>query len=216
MVSKIKNHEVGTYFGTVQYLGDQPRENWTSSGRMSFFKCHCGNEYGARLSSVMCGGSKSCGCTTKKRVHGAYRTRRYYIWSNMKSRCNNENHEHYSYYGGRGITYDESWETFGGFWQDMSEGYNDNLELDRIDPNKNYCKDNCRWVDNSLQAFNKNIQKSNKSGKAGVFFNNKTNKWLAYISKNNIKTHLGSFISYEAACNARDKAEIELYGFNVS
>ena len=216
MVSKLKSHEIGTYFGKVQYLGDQPRDTWTPSGRMSFFKCYCGIEYGARLSSVIAGGSKSCGCLRKEKVHNFYKTRQYYAWSNMKSRCNNENHEHYLYYGGRGITYDDSWETFEGFWQDMSDGYSDELELDRIDPNKNYCKSNCRWVDGSVQSFNTNRQKSNKSGKTGVFFNKKNSKWLAYISKNNIKTHLGSFISYEDACNARDTAEIEFYGFNVS
>jgi len=72
----------------------------------------------------------------------------------MKRRCNNPNNNAYRNYGGRGITYCKEWEKFENFWRDMEEGYDDNLTLDRIDNNGNYCKENCRWVDYKTQMNN--------------------------------------------------------------
>lgn len=66
-------------------------------------------------------------------------------WRNMKSRCRNPNATGYELYGGRGIAYAPHWHTFTGFLQDMGvrpEG----RSLDRIDPDGNYTKENCRWA----------------------------------------------------------------------
>lgn len=83
--------------------------------------------------------------------HGLYKTRLHKIWSNMKSRCNNPNASKYYLYGGKGIKVCEEWiDKENGFinfynWA-MNNGYKDNLTIDRIDSDKNYCSKNCRWA----------------------------------------------------------------------
>lgn len=103
--------------------------------------------------------NKSCGCATFLKAnikHNLSRTRQYKIWGDMIRRCTNKNNKSYYRYGGRGITYTKKWEKFEGFWEDMKEGYRDDLTLDRIDSNGNYCKENCRWADSKTQASNRN------------------------------------------------------------
>jgi hypothetical protein len=84
-----------------------------------------------------------------------YNTRFYKIWSNMKTRCYNENIKEYYRYGGRGITVCDKWQTFGGFFDDMFESYDECLSLDRIDNDGNYCKSNCKWSTKREQANNR-------------------------------------------------------------
>lgn len=88
----------------------------------------------------------------------------YTVWQNMKSRCNNPNNVRYHRYGGKGISYNPSWETFAGFYKDMYGSYDESLQLDRIDNDGNYTKDNCRWVsakENSLNRSQTHLFKYN-------------------------------------------------------
>jgi hypothetical protein len=87
--------------------------------------------------------------------HDLYQTRLYRVWANMKKRCNKPNAYQYHRYGGRGITYDPKWETFSGFYVDMHETYNPNFQLDRIDNDGNYSKENCRWVTPKVNSLNR-------------------------------------------------------------
>lgn len=65
----------------------------------------------------------------------------------MLSRCYNKNNPMYLTYGGNGIEVSKEWlESFENFYRDMEETWSENLEIDRINPYSNYCKDNCRWV----------------------------------------------------------------------
>ena len=84
------------------------------------------------------------------------RPRLYRIWANMRTRCNNRNFPKYADYGGRGISVCEAWKSFGPFkeWA-MSSGYRDDLTLDRIDNDGNYCPENCRWTTQKKQCNNK-------------------------------------------------------------
>ena len=73
----------------------------------------------------------------------------------MKERCNNPKHTAYLRYGGRGITYDPSWNSFEKFLEDMGPKENPKLELERIDNEKNYYKENCCWITHKEQTRNR-------------------------------------------------------------
>ena len=79
----------------------------------------------------------------------------YGSWYALKQRCNNPNNISYKNYGARGITFPEKWATFSGFYEDMKDNYNKGLTIDRIDNNKSYSKDNCRWLSRKQQNNNK-------------------------------------------------------------
>lgn len=80
----------------------------------------------------------------------------YMAWCNMKSRCRNPNSTQYPWYGGRGISYCIEWESFKAFYDDMFPTWVSGLSLDRIDPNEDYYKDNCRWTSKQTQSLNRN------------------------------------------------------------
>lgn len=126
-------------------------------------KCTCGNTKDIEGWKIINKYVKSCGCKEGNYKHGMHGTRIYYIWNAMKQRCSNKKFKDYHIYGGRGITYCNEWETFEGFYDDMGKSYIEHLEkygtkdttLDRIDPDKNYCKENCRWATIEEQNYNK-------------------------------------------------------------
>lgn len=90
-------------------------------------------------------------------IHGKRKTRLYRIWTNIKTRCTNVNDPHFERYGGRGISVCDEWKNdFKAFYDwSMSNGYADNLTIDRIDNNGNYEPLNCRWVTVKEQNQNK-------------------------------------------------------------
>lgn len=94
--------------------------------------------------------------------HGLYKSRLYGIWSNMKTRCFTKSYKLYPDYGGRGITVCDEWKnSFMNFYNwAMSNGYSDDLSIDRIDNNKGYYPDNCRWADKSTQSKNRRSTKN--------------------------------------------------------
>lgn len=79
----------------------------------------------------------------------------YYIWSSMKQRCDESSCESYYTHGARGITYSDEWSLFTNFYSDMGSRPSDKHQIDRIDVNGNYCKENCRWALPQLNAANR-------------------------------------------------------------
>lgn len=178
-------------------------------------QCSCGNRKHINRNHFLSGNIGSCGCLRKEKLteyntsHGKTNTRLYSIWSNMKSRCYNTKVACYKHYGGRGITVDESWHTFEGFMDNLPEGYSCGLELDRIDNEKGYSLDNCRWSTRSEQCVNR--RSLGDDPERGVSYVKRDNLYKANITKDG-KRYQKYFKSREDAIEWRKTKEEELYG----
>lgn len=180
--------------------------------------CSCGTRRCVSINNLKMGRSKSCGCLQKeivseiKNLHDDRENNdlSYQSWVGMKTRCNNPNFSQYKDYGGKGITYDTRWESFENFLKDMGPRSDKTLTLDRIKSNQNYCKENCRWADKSLQSFNK----ENHENKISGVNLRKNGKWQVCFSENGKLIYLGTYESLLDAAEVRALAELERYGFS--
>lgn len=144
--------DIGDKFGKLTVIGVS--DNTSNKKTHYICKCDCGNIKIVDKYSLIQGRTKSCGCLVYK--HGGTGTHLYMIWKNIRYRCNNENHREYKNYGGRGITICKEWDDYNVFmtWS-KNNGYKDGLSIDRIDGNKGYSPDNCRWIYFEEQSKNK-------------------------------------------------------------
>ncbi|MEO6305967.1 MAG: hypothetical protein ABIP51_22665 [Bacteroidia bacterium] len=128
--------------------------------------CDCGNSKTSTTKHLMGGNTNSCGCifieyNKSAKVHGftkkgTKQITEYYAWSSMKDRCLREKHPAYDRYGGRGIKICKRWlNSFKNFLDDMGYKPEKHLTLDRIDNNKGYYKENCRWASKDIQNSNR-------------------------------------------------------------
>jgi len=181
-------------------------ENGKTRCRVGIYECpDCNSHIKVRTAHVKAGNTKKCrSCSTKK--HGQYGTRLYNIWDQMKQRCLNSNKPEYGYYGAKGVTVADEWIDFVGFqeWA-LNSGYTDELTIDRIDSDKGYSPDNCRWADLYTQAANKSIKSNNTSGNTGVYYKEDKEKWESRVGWKNKINILGHFDTKEDAILARDK-----------
>lgn len=165
----------GTLFGRLTAI--EPTEKRSDDGGILWLcRCKCGREVLVKAAYLTQGHTKSCGCLSRdncsitgkngraRKKHGLCGTRIYNIWENMKRRCYNPAHDSYKNYGARGITVCEEWlRSFESFAKWANEnGYREDLTLDRIDGNKGYSPDNCRWATWEEQNRNRRPYKRKK------------------------------------------------------
>lgn len=158
---------IGQKFNRLTVIAFERVRHEHSTSIRWIVRCDCGTLKSVSPYRVLSGNTKSCGCLKSentiaynrvaKKKHGGRRDRLYYIWRGMKQRCFCETNKEYPTWGGRGIVVCDEWKDDYASFRDWSlnNGYADDLTIDRIDVNGNYCPQNCRWVDWKTQAANR-------------------------------------------------------------
>lgn len=166
---------IGERFGRLLVLGVESKVIKGRSIKMASCICDCGTLRVTRVSSLRYGYTKSCGCLSKETAserattHGNSSHPLFRVWYDMNRRCYDSKRKDFKHYGGRGVLVCDRWkyarsggtlQGFDNFLEDMFSEYSTGLELDRVDVEGNYCKDNCRWVDRSTQLKNTRYNKA--------------------------------------------------------
>lgn len=159
MVKKY-NDEKGARYGKLTIIKTYYKETTTKRKRkFALCKCDCGNLTEVRFDCMTNNNTQSCGCMNsvdKCKPNSSKKHKLYRIYWGIKERCYNNKNKGYKYYGERGITMCDEWNRYENFFSwSLQHGYKDGLQLDRIDTNRNYSPDNCRWVTPSTNNYNK-------------------------------------------------------------
>ena len=190
--SAINEKWIGQRFGRLTICGFQHSDRFHKWFWVC--RCDCGEQVTVRPYLVRNGHTLSCGCLQKDRAsqasktHGQTNSRLYHIYSGMKNRCYNEKHPSYANYGGKGITICDEWlRSFAVFqgWA-LANGYSDDLSIDRIDNDKGYSPENCRWATRTEQ--NENTRNNHL-----VTINGKTQPLSAWARERELNYHTVSF-----------------------
>jgi hypothetical protein len=191
----------------VKDLGQRMYSN--RNRRFGLFRCSfCEKDFECLVDRINQGHKKSCGCSTSKLKGDAQRThnlkdhRLYKVWSQIKQRCLNKKNVGYENYGGRGIGICNKWEKdFKTFYDWCIENhYMKGLTIDRIDNDKGYSPDNCRVTTYQVQNCNKRYRSKNTY----IGVNKQGNIYVASLSINDKKVHIGCFKTEKEAALARD------------
>ena len=178
--------------------------------RKALFKCEfCGKEFESIINSVRTNKTRSCGCysifVTKRTntKHGLYKDRLHAVRTILIGRCYNKNNWKYKDYGGRGIIVCNEWrndfKAFYDYIMSLPHAGEPGYSIDRYpDNNGNY-----------EQSVKQRKYKNNKSGYVGVCFRPDINKWVAYITINKKRIHIGHYNTPEEAVASRNNYIIE-------
>lgn len=128
----------------------------------------------------------------------------YVAWRGMRQRCNSPSSANYVNYGGRGIKVCKRWDSFQMFLSDMGHKPTEAHSLDRIDNERDYTPDNCRWATRSQQTLNTRVRINNISGLAGVSWDGPRGQWQVRFQGK----YLGRSVDFFEACCFRKSAEL--------
>lgn len=149
------------------------RKVWKETRTFRECACDCWTVKRISQHNLICNSTRSCWClqrewSNNQWSHHKTKDRIYRTWMNMRVRCNNPKDKSYCRYWGRWISVCEEWNhSFEKFYEDMWADYEAHVlkfwekdtQIDRIDVNWNYCKENCRWATREEQKINKRKQK---------------------------------------------------------
>ena len=180
-----------------------PTSKSKTQSRYGIYECSkCGNHEKKSTYNVKKRGTSLCNeCSNKSRgdknrKHGYRSERVYSVYTNMKSRCYNENSKSFKDYGAKGVVVCDEWvDNPQEFieWA-ISNGYNNTLTIDRINPYGNYEPSNCRFVGKTVQSQNTRLLSStNRSGYRGVSWNKAVKQWVVYINVDKKCIYLGKY-----------------------
>lgn len=209
----------GQKFGRLTVVGLEGRDD--KRNYIWRCVCDCGNAKVLATSVLKSGMIRSCGCLKSEMARNRRGIAHHKLTETlnaMKARCNNPNHIGYKDYGENGITVCDEWangkEGHDNFvrWA-LANGYKAGLSIDRIDNNKGYSPDNCRWVTRNIQ--NANRKPRNNTGVLGVYKSSDADNYTAVICVDHKQHHLGRFKTLEEAKKARKEAELKYYGFTL-
>jgi hypothetical protein len=154
------HHLQGQRFGRLTALRFVKKPNSPKGHAGWICRCDCGSEVFVITNNLIKGNSTSCGCklTESRYKHGMSKTSVYRVWTSMWQRCTNPKSVEYHNYGGCGITVCDEWQDFNQFITDMGMRPS-GFQLDRIDNNKGYYKENCRWTPQELNLNNRRVNR---------------------------------------------------------
>ncbi len=146
----------GEVFGNITVIGRSQRKS--PAGALWDCQCVCGGATTTTSLKLRSGHTQSCGCkratvsATLNLRHGeANKTATYRSWKEMRQRCLNPNSDKWKWYGGRGVSICDRWDSFENFLKDMGDRPK-GCSIDRVDHDWNYEPSNCRWATPTQQA----------------------------------------------------------------
>lgn len=205
---KVRQDLTGKRFNMFTIIGISDKKDY-DGGVMWECRCDCGNIKHYRTNRAK--KVVSCGCINNNNISDRFEVE-YNTWKNIRQRCYNTKHPKFENYGGRGITVCERWNIdFFNFLYDMGERPKDKNSIGRIDNDKGYSKENCRWENHEEQSLNKSMLKNNTSGVKGVRLK-RGNRWTASLEYKGKVYYLGNYKDKNEAIQARKEAELKHYG----
>lgn len=191
--------------------------------RVWMCECACGKIVKVSTSALTTGNTQSCGCYRRDRnkesvtKHGKTKHALYKKWHHIKQRCTNPNDVAFVNYGKRGISFYSEWASeFKSFYEySIMNGWEEGLEIDRIDNDGNYEPGNIRFTTKRVNTINRRLFKNNKSGFHGVYYRKDAKKWCASIQDKGKRMSVGRFKSKKLAALAYNIQALLYHGENA-